>query len=247
MKKFSLLLSLVVILGSCAKKDASLLINTHIQDLKKGTVYLQKVQDTALITLDSVVVNGQSSFTLQADIDEPEVLYIYLDKVDNSTFDDRIILFAEPGEMTVNTTLENFETAVVVEGSENHLKLLEFREMMDRFNSQNLDLLKESIEAQQVGDTQKADEANNRLEGLLRRRYLFTVNYALNNKEHEVAPYLAVSEVFDANLKYLDTIYNSLEPPIKESIYGKTLQQLIEERRTLDDELRVNQAVDSTT
>ena len=247
MKKFSLLLIIFLTLYACSKKEGNLVINGKIQDLKEGTVYLQKVEDTLLVTLDSVVINGQPDFTLQTDIDEPQVFYIYLSKVDNSTYDDRFLFFAEPGEMTISTTLENFETDVVVEGSENQAKLVEFRKMMDRFNSQNLDLLKESIEAQRAGDQEKTEEVNSQLESLLRRRYLFTVNYALNHKEYEVAPYLAISEVFDANLKYLDTIYNTLEPAIQESMYGQTLQELIQERRDFENEMAADQRVDTTS
>lgn len=241
MKKCSLLLVILFTIGACSKKESSLVINGTIKDLKKGTVYLQKVEDSTLVTLDSVVVNGNPYFTFNVDIEEPEVLFLHLDKVDNSLYDDRFPFFAEPGEMTVHTTLERFETAVVVEGSENHEKLMEFRTMMDRFNSQNLDLLKESIEAQQQGDLERAEQANDRMESLLRRRYLFTVNYAINNKDKEVAPYLAVTEVFDANLKYLDTIYNSLQPQIRESVYGKSLGDLIEERKALEAELSITQ------
>lgn len=237
----------LITLGACSKEEGNLVINGKIQDLKKGTVYLQKVQDTSLITLDSVVMSGKPDFTLKANIDEPQVLYLYLNKVDNSTFDDRILFFAEPGEMTITTTLDNFETDVVVDGSENQLKLLEFRKMMERFNSQNLDLLKESIEAQRAGDQAKTEEVNSQLESLLRRRYLFTVNYALNNKDHEVAPYLAVSEIFDANLTYLDTIYNTLEPPIQESLYGQTLDELIKDRRDMENEMAAEQTEDTTT
>jgi hypothetical protein len=30
----------------------------------------------------------------------------------------------------------------------------------------------------------------------------------LNNKDYEVAPYVTLSEIYDINLKYLDTIQN---------------------------------------
>ena len=52
----------------------------------------------------------------------------------------------------------------------------------------------------------------------------------MNNKDYEIAPYLAVSEIFDANVKYLDTIYKSLEPKVRRSKYGKVLKDYIEER-----------------
>jgi len=60
------------------------------------------------------------------------------------------------------------------------------------------------------------------------------VNFALNNKDYEVAPYLAVSEIFDANIKYLDTIQKSLSPEVRDSKYGKSLTDFIKERRKLE-------------
>ena len=56
----------------------------------------------------------------------------------------------------------------------------------------------------------------------------------MNNKDLEIAPYLAVSEIFDANVKYLDTIYSSLTPQVRKSKYGKTLKEFIEERKNTD-------------
>ena len=43
-----------------------------------------------------------------------------------------------------------------------------------------------------------------------------------------------VSEVFDANIKYLDTVYNNLAPKVKKSFYGEELKSLIKERKTLE-------------
>lgn len=234
MKKISLLAIVFLSVLSCSKKETNLVINGKIQDLKKGTVYLQKIEDTSLVTLDSVVINGNPVFTFETYIEDPQVMYLYLSKVDNSTYDDRLLFFAEPGEMTVNTTLENYETDVVVEGSENHKKLMEYRKMMDRFNTQNLDLIKENFEAQKEGDSERIQATNNKLENLVKRKYLFTVNYALNNKDAEIAPYLAISEVYDANVKYLDTIYNSLNSDVRESRYGESLKQYLEERKAAE-------------
>ncbi|WP_316931602.1 hypothetical protein [Flavimarina sp. Hel_I_48] len=72
------------------------------------------------------------------------------------------------------------------------------------------------------------------MQDLVRRKYLYTVNFAMNNKNLEVAPYLAISEIFDANVKYLDTIYKALEPDIRKSKYGKTLKGFIKERKKTD-------------
>ena len=136
--------------------------------------------------------------------------------------------------MTINTTLKNFEEATI-EGSENQVKLEYFNAMIKRFNKENLALVKEDFEAQKANDQDKLLELEKRFDRNLKRRYLYTVNYALNQKDFEVAPYLMVSEVFDANIKYLDTVYNNLAPKVKKSFYGEELKSLIKERKTLEE------------
>ena len=42
---------------------------------------------------------------------------------------------------------------------------------------------------------------------------------------------MAVSEIYDANIKYLDTINNQLTPEVKASKYGKQLQDYINKRK----------------
>lgn len=237
MKKISILLAIFICLTACSEQKENLLITGSVKGLKKGTLYLQKIEDTLLVTIDSVVIKGKPEFVFKTSIESPQVLYLYLDKVDATAYNDRLIFFAEPGEMTVTTSLKNFETDLVVTGSENHEKLMEFRKMMDRFNSQNLELIRENLEAQQKGDEEAAVASSTKADNLLKRRYLYTVNYALNNKDLEIAPYLAVSEIFDANIKYLDTISQSLSPEVRASKYGKTLEEFLKERREQEKEV----------
>jgi len=44
-----------------------------------------------------------------------------------------------------------------------------------------------------------------------------------------------LSEVYDANVKYLDTVYKSLTPKIKDSKYGIALESFIQERKKSED------------
>ena len=80
----------------------------------------------------------------------------------------------------------------------------------------------------------------------MKRKYLYTVNFAITNKEYEIAPYLAVSEIFDANIKYLDTIYTSLKPKVRKSKYGKALKDYIEERKETNTNEATTTTIDST-
>ena len=43
----------------------------------------------------------------------------------------------------------------------------------------------------------------------------------------EVAPYIALTEMYDASLKMLDTVNNSLSDKVKRSDYGKRFQEYL--------------------
>lgn len=236
MKKLGIFIISLLVLGACSTEEKSnLQINGKVQGLKKGTLYLQKIEDTTLVTIDSVQVRGNEAFTFDTYIESPQVLYLYLNKKDNNDYNDRVLFFAEPGEMIVNTTLRNFEGDVIVEGSENQKKLVEYHTMMQHFNNKNLELIQKNLQAQQFEDQENIDSTNREYESLLKRRYLYTVNFAINNKDMEIAPYLAISKVPDANIKYLDTIYSSLTPEVKNSLYGKSLEEFLKDRRKMEE------------
>lgn len=231
MKKLALLLVILISIISCSEKESNLIVSGEVKGLKKGTLYLQKIEDTVLVNIDSVIVDGDPMFSMETYIESPQIMYLYLEKVDNNQYDDRIDFFADKGQITINSKLEKFETSAEVIGSVNQKKLMEYRKMISRFNDQNLDLIKASFEAEKAQDEAKLMEIDKSYDRLLKRKYLYTVNFAINNKEHEIAPYLALSEVFDANIKYLDTIYNSLAPKVKKSKYGEDLKDFLKERR----------------
>ncbi|WJJ96044.1 DUF4369 domain-containing protein [Algibacter luteus] len=226
MKKLSILL-LTIIFISCGKEQHDLTVKAHVKGLKKGTLYLKKIQDTALVTVDSIVVNGAVPIELYSTLETPEVFYLYLDK--KSAEKDRIEFFADKGITEINTTLKNFAFDANIKGSKQQKTLEEYNTVISKLNNRNLDVLKEQFEAQKVGDTAKLNALIKESNKNIKRKYLYTVNFALNNKDSEVAPYLALSEIYDARIDLLDTINNSLTPKVKASKYGKELGTFIKE------------------
>ncbi len=107
----------------------------------------------------------------------------------------------------------------------------EYKKIASRLIDQDLALLEKKFNAYKEGKTEEVVTINAQQENLLKRKYLFTTNFAVNHKDSEVAPYLALAEIYDINLKYLDTIQKSLTPKVSKSIYGKKLDALIKERR----------------
>lgn len=218
------------ILTACSETK-NFKVSGSIKGLKKGTIYLQRIQDTILVNIDSLVVDGDPEFEFDLNLTEPEVLYLHLDKVDASGYDDRILFFAEPGEMNITTSLKNFEGFAAVIGSENQMKWTEFQKMNQKFNDKNLDLIKGSYEAQIAGEQEDILKYDDSLQRLLKTKYRYTGQFASTNSELEMAPFLILSQIPDANVTYLDTIYNRFPNKIRRSKYGKQLKKLIQERK----------------
>lgn len=225
--KNALLLFFTLLIISCGEKQHDLTVKGQIKGLKKGTIYLKKANDSTLINVDSLVVNGNSVFELHSNLESPEVFFLYLDK--NSSEDDRITFFADKGITEINTTLKNFVFDAKINGSKQQKTLEEYKKVMSRFRDQNLNLIKENFEAQKENNTLKLDSLQSIQNSMQKRRYLFTVNFALNHKNSEVAPYLALTEIYNAKIHLLDTINNSLSTKVKSSKYGKELQEFIDE------------------
>lgn len=230
MRRFFTLLLLTCVLVACSESN-NFTVSGTVKGLKKGTLYLQRIQDTALINIDSLVVDGDPEFEFSLTIDEPEVLYLHLDKVDASGYDDRILFFAEPGEMNITTSLKNFEGFAAVMGAENQMRWTEFQKMNQQFNDKNLDLIKRSYDAQISGVQEDILKYDDSLQRLLTSKYRYTAQFASTHANLEMAPFLVLSQIPDANVTYLDTIYKRFPNNIKRSKYGKQLEKLIEERK----------------
>ncbi|PNQ73681.1 hypothetical protein C1T31_04905 [Hanstruepera neustonica] len=229
MKKI-LLLALIGIVASCSKEQHDLTVKGTVKDLKKGTLYLQKMQDSILINVDSLVISGQAEFELHSDLESPEVFFLHLNKT-NEDSDRKIVFFADKGITEIHTSLKDFAFNAKINGSEQQKKLEEYLKMMERFNDKNLDLIKNEFDAKAANDSILLEENQKDFENLVKSKYLYTVNFAVTNNDSEVAPYLALTEIYDAQIKWLDTINNALTPKIKNSKYGKELESFIAKRK----------------
>lgn len=224
----------LVLLISCNKEDhgdANLHITGNIKGLKQGKLYIQKVVDTTLVAIDTIVFNGKSTFESHIKIAEPEMLYLFLDRGQTNSVDNNVKFFAEPGNMKIESSNEEFFLRAKITGSENQKLYEDFLKIKSRFVNQNLELVAKNIEATKNSNVKQLDSIRLQSDQLLKRRYLYIANFALNNAKHEVSPYVALSEIHDINIKYLDTIQKSMSPKIAKSRYGKLLTNYVAERK----------------
>jgi len=217
----------VLLFIGCAKDNAenTMIVKGQIKNLKKGTIYLQKMRDTVMVTVDSVVLNGQDSYRLKDQVESPEMYFLSLEKSPEKY----LTFFGENGTITIDTKLDKFYYSAKITGLANQKLLDEYEEMTGQFTNSRLDLIKAEFDAGQKGDSLKVDSIQNSLRSLERRKYYFATNFAVNHSDMEVSPYIALRDLYNANIKLLDTIKNSLTPKIKASKYGKELLKYMEE------------------
>ena len=226
MKKLFSCIVIITVLFSCGKdKTENMVVKGQIDGLKKGTVYLQKFKDTLLVVVDSIQLHGEGIFTLKDEVENPEIYFLTLDKIQT----EKISFFGEKGEIKITSKLEKFSTSAKITGSKNQEKLDEHNAMAQKFNGRLLELFKEKFGAQKLNDIAMNSKLIKEENNLIKRKYLYTTNFAVVNADYETAPYLALTDLYNANLKLLDTINNSLSEKVKISKYGIALEKYIEE------------------
>lgn len=229
MKKSIIAFLSLVLLYACNKQESTtnLQLTGTIKGLKKGTLYIQRVVDTSLVAIDTIIIDGASTFETNLQLDSPEMLYLFLDRGVTNSMDNNILFFAEPGKINIDTNLESYIVSAKITGSKNQEKYEEYQKINSRFRDENLDMIEERFNAIKSNNSKIIDSLASKQNNNTKRKYLFATNFAINNREYEVAPYIALSEIYDINLKYLDTIQKSMSPKVAKSLYGKKLTDYV--------------------
>lgn len=229
MKNFLVVLSVLFLLSSCTSDtENTMTLTGTVKGLKKGILHFQHVRDTALVTIDSLEIDGDGNFTFKTEVESPELFYLYLDKKDNNDINDRITFFGEPGNINIQTNWNTFDTNAKITGSESHTKLEEYRKVMSGINKRSLELMQISVQSENPLLQSELDSIEQVTNANVKRGYLYAINFALNNNDSYIAPYIALKEIPDANKKYLDSIFSVLSPEVANSRYGRELQQYLE-------------------
>lgn len=224
MSKHLLIFICASLLSTSCSDNHNMLVQGEIKNLKKGVLYLEKISDGDLIGIDSITIDGNGIFQFATTIDSPQVYFLSLNKDPKKT----IPFFGDEGTIDIQTSLERFVYNAKIAGSENQTILDKYNKIASKFQNRNLEMIKENFEAQKEKDEKKLEALEKESKQLLRRNYLYTTNFALNNSSSEVAPYLALTKLANANIILLDTINASLSEEIKNSTYGKALRSYLE-------------------
>jgi len=198
-----------------------------IDGLRKGSLFLQKFVDSAFISIDSTKVNDDFEFNMGITINEPDIYYLYLDKFDGDSLNDRIKFFGDIGEITINSRVNTFDSTAEILGSDNQTLMEEYISIIRKFNLENLDLLEIYYDSQINENNRRFDSVNDAIDNLIKRKYLYSLNFATTNSNYEISPYILTTEVPDANKELLKQVYDKFNDSIRFSKYGKLLMEII--------------------
>ena len=230
MKKSIIAFAILTLLASCSKKESAadnLHLTGNIKGLKTGTLYIQRIVDTSLVAIDSIKIDGNAAFESDIKLESPEMLYLFLDRGVTNSLDNNILFFAEPGNINIDTNLDSFIGSAKITGSKNQELFEEYKKVNSRFIDENLSMVEARFKAIKRQDQKAVDSIDAKQQSNIKRKYLYATNFAINNKDHEVAPYIALEEIYDINIKFLDTIQKSMTPKVAQSFYGKKLTKYV--------------------
>lgn len=230
-KSLIAILSLFILISCNNKPETNLQITGTVKGLQKGTLYLRKLGDSTYSTIDSMKIDGKSEFESNINLKSPEMLYLFLDRGETNSGDNNLMFFAEPGKINIATDLEYFYSNAVVTGSKNNELYENYKKISSKYNEQQLELTVAKIKALKNKQTNLIASIQEKSNAILKRKYLYAINFAVSNKDYEVAPYVALTEINDATIKYLDTIQKSMSPKVAKSRYGVLLTKYISERK----------------
>ena len=210
----------------CNTNNEGLDLNLQIKGLKKGEIIIKKLSDSAFVSLDSFLINGNNKINFKYILVEPEMIFLDLNLNDGS--DTKTMnFFAENSKIDIETSLENYGFNISVKGSINDSIYRDYISLNKKFNNQKLDLYERSFNNVKSNNKDSLKIIENLIINVNTRQFLHNANYAVRNSEYEIAPYIAITDLYESQ-KILDTIYKSLDEKIIGSKYGIQLKKMIE-------------------
>jgi hypothetical protein len=217
-----------LLLGCENNINKNMNVNINNKNFKKGHVYLQKVTDSAIVNIDSIFVKNEEPIIFEYDIDSPELFYVNLDI---SKLDNRIEFFGEKGNITIDTSLEKFNSDFKINGSYNDSIYREYLKIIKQFNNKKLDLIELSFNLSKANQVDSLVKVQKNLETLNKSQYLYNLNYVVSNGDRFISPLIAINEFSQASKVIKDTIRKSMSKEVQKSKYGKIFEKLVEKTK----------------
>lgn len=218
-----LLVASAIAFSSC-KKESGFTINGKINSDETGWVYLQKVQDNKLVSIDSVEVS-KGAFTFKGKLEFPDMYYIKF-----SNQEQFLPIFLENSKINVDFNTENIESSKVT-GSTEHALFDKYRETESTYRKQLDGIYENYKNAAQAGNEVEINRYENQYDSVENILNNITKDFIMQNPSSAVAPMLAWQKVYNYSLEELKNINNTLSKSLEKS---ENYQKLLERATILE-------------
>lgn len=232
MKRFFIALFALVAFVACNNSQneevqSGFNLNGTINGFDSSYVYLQKVIDGSLKTIDSVLcTNG--NFNFKGEVGFPEMYYLNLgDRKHTTSF------FIENSEIKMMATYDSLEN-ISITGSKSHNEFKQYQDEVLPFDNKIKDLYKQYEEARNDGNESLMAQIDSTWEALDADKNSFVKNYIGNHNKSVVSPYILRRIAYSLNVDELDSMVNVLDTTLKSSVYYQSMSDKVVALRNVE-------------
>ena len=216
------------ILSCSESSDARCNIGGSISGNNDEFLYLKKIQDRQMITIDSTRVFESQFHFAPLLLQSPEMLYVQIGNRKSL-----IQVFAENSDITMEIPADKIEKTLI-SGSSVHAEYADFLENNEAYNNKLEDVYKRTLTARKNQNANLEKDLDSLKRLLLREQKSFLYRYALENDDSYTALYIT-SESLSQHTDYaiLRKILDNFSLKLSVSPYYKRIKEKLELKASL--------------
>jgi len=216
MNRLTLLLitGLIALTGfSCQDESKNnFTLTATITGASDNMIYLQQRKAGEWVKSDSASPEADI-VVFKGNIDLPEFFYLTVKDIRGY-----IPVFLEQGEISLKSNVNNLRD-IVVEGSKTHKDYEDFMQSLASFDEKAAQLGQEYQKARTEGDEEAMKKVEEEYEGIEKQKSKSMLDYAKNNNESVVSPFIIMSNTYMFDLDELDEVTSGFSDKISASDY----------------------------
>ena len=208
--------------GIPSASEGEFKIDGKLAGLSEGTLYLQKNINGEKVAIDSVQLKNQEQFSFKGKIDHPDVYWL---QVKGNI---PMAIFLEPGKgVAFRAHIDSIQLYKAY-GIETQKDLSRFSRYIYSRDVAYNDYEQAYLVAKQNNDTYGAESWAVKMENNRRSRTNLALNFAIRNPKTQIAPWIGINYLAEAQPRYLDTLYSKMNDSIKKTYYGKEFKKYLD-------------------
>jgi peroxiredoxin len=228
MKRMLFLVLIAAAIVSCnptAKNEFT--ISGSVDTVFDSWVYLQKRLEGPFTSVDSVKLSN-GSFTFTGTIDYPELYYIRISETKS-----RVSCFLEPGKINIEVDIEDSKKTKIT-GSQSHEEYKIYMDSLEVYYAMLRENYSLYTEAEEDGDTELAAYYDSLITDTDNQRFDFVKGFVFGNKNSPVVPYLLYRNLYNYEIKELDSAVTVLDTSLNASPYMPLVSDHLKTLRRTD-------------